>query len=178
MARPKTVEDNEGPGESQEQLAQRPVQAIAATHAEAASNRVLQPRRVVEAIGSYNLWYAQVDPGVTQEDLERPSFWTHHTKILRRRDEIRVDCADGSFVAYLLVRAVGPKDVLVHVREFVELESVSPDALDIPSGYSIDWAGDIEQWRILRGREPVRGQFQTKAQAQNWLAVHIQSLQR
>lgn len=190
MAKAKTAEEEHDPGETQQQLAERQaapaeqksapasVQAIASTHAEAASNRVLQPRRVVLAESVFNNWHVIVDPGVTREDLERPSFWCHHTKMLRRRDIVHVDCADGSFDAELKVRAVGPKDVLMHVRRFDVLEVVAPNALDLPSGYAINWAGDISKWRVLRGRDLIRDGFETQGHAQSWLGTHLQSLQR
>jgi hypothetical protein len=184
MSKGKPNLEDHDPGESQADLAVRQasapaaVQAIAATHADAASNRVLQPRRLTPAETAFNRWHVVVDPDVTQADLVRPSFWAHHTQHLRRDDEVTAKAADGSFRAVLIVRAVGPKDALMHVVYFAQLEAVSPDALDVPSGYTIDWAGDIAKFRVRRGKETLREKLESRAAASTWLRSHLQSMSR
>ena len=138
----------------------------------------LQSGRVKAAEGELMRWSAQADHGVTKADLERTDFWTHNAKRFRPMDEVRVACVDGSWVAYLIVTAVGPKDVKMHVLQFVNLDPVEPGALEVPSGYSVDWGGSIAKFRVKRGIDVIREGFDQRSQAVTWLGSHLQSLAR
>ena len=138
----------------------------------------LPPRRMVPAEGRYTVWDVTLDHGTAKDDLLRTSFWRHHTQRPRPLDEIRAVCEDGSFVAYLIIQAVGPKDIKVHIREFVDMDPVQPDALQIPEGYKVDWGGRISLWRARRGNDVLKDGFQSKSEATRWLGSHIQAMAR
>ncbi len=176
----------EGPGESFEDLNKR--QAVAAGMpasevvdiADAPREQVpdLPARRMVPAEGRFMVWDATLDHGTTREDLERTSFWKHNTTRVKPFDEIRAICEDGSFVAYLIVQAIGPKDMKVHVREFVEMDKIDPNALAIPQGYKVDWGGRIAMWRARQGSDVLKEGFQTESEARRWLGSHLQVMNR
>lgn len=154
------------------------VRAIADVQRAAKLNRVLATGRVQLAETVFSQYHAVVDPGTTRADLENPAFWAHHAKTFRRNDLIHVDCADGSFDATLKVRVVGVKAVSMHVRHFAQLEAVDPEALQLPSGYTIGWGGDIDKFRVLRGNDLLKSGFESRHLAQTWLTNHLGSLQR
>lgn len=152
------------------------IEAMAQVARENKQNRTLPPRRVTIAESAFNRWNVIADAGTTQDDLENSAFWTHNIQGIRRGDEVRVVAADGSFIARGDVLATGPKDILVDIWQFRERESVNPEALSIPSEYSIEWAGELEQFRVLRGTELVKSAFQTRGQAQQWLGDYVRSM--
>lgn len=176
--------DSEGPGETQEALAARQakvpasVSAIADVMKKARDCPALVARRVEPAEGVVNHWYAKVDPGTTCGDLENSSFWQHYTKELRPNDEVDAKCVDGSFLAKMIVVAVGPADVKMHVWAFIELDAIDPEALAVPSGYDVKWAGDLDKFRVTRGSTVVRTGFEHRSQAMKWLGGHLQGIAR
>lgn len=181
MARQNPRIDDDYKGETQQELAERQAKAATATGQPAPAKVVLltlQSSRVRAVDGALNSWVADCDHGVTQADLERTAFWVHNARLFRARDFIHAFCVDGSFYARLLVTAVGPKDVRVHTLEFVNLDPVAPDALEVPSGYSLSWGGSIAKWRVVRGQDVLREGFEHRSQAHNWLANHLQTLAR
>jgi hypothetical protein len=174
------TKDDDGPrSETQQELAARQASA-AAIRGEpkpvTVAPATLQAGRVKAAEGDYNKWSVAVDHGVTREDLHRPEFWTHNAKQFRPLDEVRVACVDGSWVAYLLVTAVGPKSVKMQVESFVNLDPVEPGALEIPNGYAVDWGGSIAKFRVKRGIDVIRDGFDQRSQAVMWLGNHLQSM--
>ncbi|MCA9245237.1 MAG: hypothetical protein KDA32_14870 [Phycisphaerales bacterium] len=142
------------------------------------AKRVLQPRRLDLRENVVNDWVVKVDSGVTAGDIETPKFWQHYTNVLRRGDELRIDCVDGSWTARGRVLAVGPREVMVKVLDVHELEVVSPDVLQVPSGYTIEWAGDIEMWRVRMDREVLKSGFESKGRAAAWSHTHAMSQQK
>jgi hypothetical protein len=180
--------DNEGPGETQQELAERQraaaakagtpetVKALAEVRQLAALS--LPAGRVVLAEGAFNRWSVDVEHGVGKEDLERTSFWQHHTKILKVGDELRARCVDGSWMAYLVVIGLGPRDVKMHVREFLVLDPYDPKEFSIPSEFQIHFAGSRDKWRVMRGNEVVKPGFESQSDASRWLANYLTALRR
>jgi hypothetical protein len=182
MAKSKSLDDYE-PGETQQELSQRMATAAqnVPTVVTPRAFRSLAPGRLVAADIARNAWCVKVDPDTTKDELLRTSYWQHHIRDLRRDDEVIAMSADGSFRAHLLVRAVGPKDAAMVMLQYWELEVVTPDALDIPAGYRVDWANDISNWRASRlgeGNrwENLRDGFQTRALALAWLGEHVKAM--
>jgi hypothetical protein len=187
MAKPKYLEDHE-PGETQAELTQRQSAAAAKspdlpapTPLKPRAFRVAQPTRLQAAEIARNQWDIALDPDVSKEDLVRSSFWQHYARELRRNDEVIARASDGSWRAQLLVRVVGPKDVLMSILTFWEFERVQPDSLDIPEGYHVEWLNEIANWRVTRkgdqGRwDVLRDGLPTRAAAQDWLTEHIKAM--
>lgn len=184
------IEDHDQ-GESQQDLANRQTAAAAAGPPKTAVDGVadgrkslagavstLQPGRLTPAESAFNRYSVIVDHGTVRDDLERTSFWQHVTKYLRPGDEVRAKCADGSYVAYLIVSAVGPKDVKMQLLNFVPLDQIAPDAFEVPTGYAIQYGGDFAKWRVLRGNVTLKENFEHRSAAQTWLGSHLQSLGR
>lgn len=154
------------------------VKAMAEVRLAAQSNRRFQQARLQPAESSYQRFALLVEAGTTRADLERTSAWEHIARFFRLGDEVRVKCEDGSFIAYLLVAAVGPKDVKMHVLDFIELTPIDPTSLDIPAGYDINWRGEIAKHSVLRGATVLKDGFESRALAQRWLTAHLQSMLR
>lgn len=140
--------------------------------------RPVPTNRLKPAEVARNVWCLDVEPSTTIEDLKRRDFLGNLTRMLRRHDKIEVMWADGSREAVLRVLAVGPKEVAVGVLSENTHDSIDPDALSLPTGYSIEWGGDIEKHRVLRGRDVIRSGFDTKSAAQTWLSNHMQAMVR
>ena len=122
--------------------------------------------------------------GVTPQHLLKTSFWQHHTQQLKRGDEVRVEAEDGSFVAWLYVQAVGPKDVKMQLRQSINLDPMSPEDLAIPDGHTVVFRGLISKWSVLRkddnGKftDVLKEGFESKSAATRWLGAHVMSLSR
>jgi hypothetical protein len=152
---------------------------VAAPSAPTAIKRPLPTNRLRPAEVARNVWRVDVEPGTTVEDLKRRDFFGNMTRMLRRHDKIEVMSVDGSFEAELRVLAIGPKEAAVDVLFSRQRDSaLDPDALAMPAGYAIEWAGDIAKHRVLRGRDVVKEGFDTRAAAQTWLGTYLQAMNR
>lgn len=175
-------DDNDAPGETLQQLEMRQAAAAGSgaglSVVKPAPLRTLQAGRVREAVASFNTWCVDVDHGVTPDDLKRTDFWVHNAKMFRIGDEVRVQCVDGSFVAYLLVRNVGPKDVKMLVREVHNFDAFEQNVSQVPAGYKVTWRGTIAKWGVIRGADVLKEQFDTSGDAVRWLDNHLKALER
>lgn len=107
----------------------------------------LLPARLQNAEYFRTRYAAAADAGTTREDLERPDFWSHVARTLKRQDIIEVIPEDESYFAELLVLNTGVGFAKVKVIRFIELEAVeeSEDGLVI-----VKWRGPARKFSAVR----------------------------
>lgn len=113
--------------------------------------------------------------GATLEHVLEPGYWAHVAKTLRAGDHIEVLAEDGSWWAMLLVRYTGRTEVAVAVLFAQQFEEVEIEG-ETDSEYLVKWAGPRAKFRVQRGTEVIRDEFESKAAAENWLKGHLKAL--
>lgn len=112
------------------------------------------PATALRANGAdYQRTYHQikVTPDTTLEDILRPSFWAHHTKVLRPDDLIDILSQDGGLDVQ--VRVIGKGIGMVHVRPLrvwvrQQEEAAEESDLEVPDGYTVSFA-PAQKWRVI-----------------------------
>lgn len=117
--------------------------------------------------------FALVPNGTTEKDLKQPEFWANVAGQLTPRGLIHVEPEDGSFLAELTVRAVGPHWARVEVlrfHRFVSAESLLQKAKD----FKVEWGGPAHKNRVKRLSDGavLKHGFETPEQAAEWLAAN------
>lgn len=133
--------------------------------------------KLVEAEHARRVLRANIPNGVPVEAVRRPSFFTHHTAIIRGGDIIEAACEDGSWMAWLWVAYVSKTEVVTHTLWHTKVET--EDAVKSSTHY-IKWRGPAAKWSIMETdtKKVVEDRFDTEAAANKRLASHLQSLAR
>ena len=104
---------------------------------------------------AFSTWFVPLPAGVTLGDCFRPNFWSHHLKMFRRHDMMRLRAEDGSFdfMATIVDIRVGG----MRIESWPKLPDAQAEM--IPSGVqavkmSGGWAPRIEyrkatNWRVI-----------------------------
>lgn len=121
-----------------------------------------------------NVWIFRPGEDITKEDMLHPAFWTHVARQMRVNDRIEVLSQDASWYAELIVRAVGPLEVVTGLLAFTEFNAIEATSED---EYDIAWKGPAAKWRITRRADKamVRDGFESKEMALAWLALPLQA---
>lgn len=122
-----------------------------------------------------NIWCVQSERHVTVEQFLDETYWAHVAQMLRAGDRIEIMPEDNSFFAELMVLATGRLHAQVEMMRYVEFDQPSPQASD-DSEYTIDWAGSISKYRVLRNDDVLSKGYETKKAAHRWLDGHIEAL--
>lgn len=93
----------------------------------------------------------KVTPDITIEDILRPSFWAHHTNVLRPDDLIDILSTDGGLDVQVRVVGKGIGMVMVRpLRVWVRDQEQAADdsGLEVPAGYTVSFA-PAQKWRVV-----------------------------
>lgn len=117
--------------------------------------------------------FALAANGTTAKDLKQPEYWANVAGQLQARALIHVEPEDGSWLAELTVRAVGPNWVRVEIlrfHQFVSAETLLQKAKD----FKVEWGGPAHKNRVKRLSDGtvLKHGFETPEQAAEWLAAN------
>lgn len=128
-------------------------------------------RRLRQAGGDWAVYEATIPQGVEPEDVLDPSFWGNHAKMLRHRDQIRVEAEDGSWM--MTLRIMGKDEMGGRVLVMLVGDLVRFDPGPIPDGYTLEFVSQLAGWRVLRDGSsgPVRSGFASSYDAAEWLRM-------
>lgn len=142
-------------------------------------NRKLMEMQLIGAEYQRQELIATPEAGTTLQEMENPEYWSHVAKRLKVWDQIEVRPHDGAWWAELLVRAVQPFAVRVHILRMVQFEDnrKAAEQADIPAGYEVVNRG-TRGWAVVResDREVLREREQSRALAVMWLKGHLLAL--
>lgn len=115
-----------------------------------------------------NSYLVVVAHGTDLEDVQRPSYWRNHWRMLRKWTEITVLCEDGSWEAKL--RVIESGEAFARVRVLSSWHEDSVDLSDFPSD---DWTVEFVSsgWRVRNAK----GTTITQGHAMRWQAVDAAS---
>lgn len=122
-------------------------------------------------------WIAKPERGTTLDEMLVPAYWAHTAKSLKPLDRIEVRPGDGEWWAELLVRAVEPAAVKVHVLRHIEFDrkvSVAASAVEAPEGYEFKFRGK-RAWCVIRLSDNVilKEDEHSKPAIAAWLDRHL-----
>lgn len=143
-----------------------------------AEQPAVHPNRLKGAEYAFTLWRLTVPSETAIDDLKRASFYAHIAQNLRHGDLIQVMPDNRSFFVELLVVDVAPQYAKVMVIREVKLEALQANASQAFPGYTIEYAGDHERWRVIRDsdKKVLKKDQATQTEAFTWLTNHLKAL--
>ena len=143
-----------------------------------AEQPAVHPNRLKGAEYAFNTWRLVVPSETTIEDLKRGAFYAHIAQQLKHGDLIQVMPDNRSYFVELLVIDSGAQFAKVTVIREVKLEALQAATSAAFPGYTVEYAGDHERWRVIRDsdRKPLKSNQATQADAFTWLTNHLKAL--
>lgn len=130
----------------------------------------------------YQQGYVAVVPKNTDpRSLEDPAYFANVANLCRASGKIFVECEDGTWVADMYIRAVGPQYVMAKVLNIWDLSDYKPQAETETSekaGYKVEFAGRFHKWRVIRISDSavVHKEADTRELAEAWLNEHLKAV--
>lgn len=141
-----------------------------------------KPTRLKEADHERHVWIVSVPSDVTFEQAQQPDFWAHVGAQLRPCARIEVMPDDMAWFGELIVVSCDRLWAKTAPLRFVRLDEAP--AFEVPaslgSGYEVQYKGPTKKHCVIRlsDNQIVREEIQTKAEANAWIAEHVQGLSR
>jgi hypothetical protein len=109
--------------------------------------------------------------------IQEKTFFTHCARDLKPGNEIKIESEDGSFWAWLLVRAVIGTEVITELLLEKHFDVIDQGSIDAGE-YEIKWGGTVDRWRVMRKTDnfKVSSGHATKLVALSWLTEHQKAL--
>lgn len=129
----------------------------------------------------YQQGYVAVVPqGTKPQDIEDPMFLSGVANQCRPSGRIFVECEDGTWVADVYIRFVGPQYVTCKLLNVWDLNEAAVAPVAVDSGYVIKWAGNHYKWRVIREADSavVQANLQSEDAARFWLNEHLKAVAR
>lgn len=134
----------------------------------------------------YQQNYVAVVPKDTDpRSLEDPAFFANVAFMCRASGRIFVECEDGTWLADLYIRSVGPQFVMAKLLQIWDMADYAPpDASATPvaefTGYKVEWSGRHTKWRVVRESDKavIHSGDDTRSIAEGWLREHMKAVAR
>lgn len=139
--------------------------------------KALSPERFTQAVYANAEYTATPVEGETIEDLLRPEYWVHETKILRRFDKINACPDDEKWYAQFLVLEVGTGYVTTALLWSVDLDVQGP-ALAVESPVEVQFKGQHLKHVVIRKSDRVvlKDGISKKSEAEAWARDYSQRI--
>lgn len=136
---------------------------------------IISPDRMRLAEYERQDWVANVEYGITLDDIREPGFWAHMASQMRPYDHVEVRAEDGSWVAYLIVTGCDRTWAKVCVDRVVNL-TTKDVSLSQEARHEVVWKGPHHKWAVIRlsDSEMVKNEFADKEAASAWMREHEQ----
>lgn len=145
---------------------------------QAKPNRKLFPGQLVTAEYHRGDHVAMPEAGTTLKEMTDPAYWAHVARTVRPWDRIEVRPKDGTWWAELLVRAVEPFTVVVHVLRSAEFNRPAAlEPLGPPDGYEFQSKGS-RGWAVIRtsDKQTLQQNLPTEEAAGAWLHAYLRKV--
>lgn len=130
--------------------------------------------RMKEADLERQQWVANVEYGVTLEDIQDPAYWSMMAMRMKPYDSIEARAEDGSWIAYLIVTGCDRTWAKVAVDRVVSLTTADVSLSQIGPKHKVEWKGPQRKYSVIRlsDAENVHDGFQSRDDAYMWLRDH------
>jgi hypothetical protein len=121
-----------------------------------------------------NDWIANVEYGVTTNDIQDPSFWSLMASQLKPYDHIEARAEDGAWIAYLIVTGCDRTWARVAVDRIVQLTTSDVALTQAVVKHEVLWKGPQLKYSVIRlsDSENIKSGFQTRPEANQWQSEH------
>ena|SRR3990167_3495703 len=124
------------------------------------------------------IWRATVPVGTPIEALKEPAYWSNIASLLQPNARIEVMPEDSAYLVEFIVRSAGPNWAHVEMLRshvFVSAETVVAGAAKV---FDVTWGSPHQKFRVQRmsDKEVLRSGFNTKEEANEWLAANLKAL--
>lgn len=132
----------------------------------------------------YQQHYVAVVPqGTEPRMLEDPAFFANVAFMCRASGRIFVECEDGTWLADLYIRSVGPQFVMTRILQVWVDDYAPPDAAREASefaGYKVKWSGPHSKYRVIRDVDSavIHEKEDSREGAEVWLREHMKAAVR
>lgn len=119
-------------------------------------------------------WVANIEFGLTVEDIMVPGFWAHMASQLKPYDHIEARSDDGLWIAYLIVTGCDRTWARVVVDRVVKLTSKDVSETQAVTQHKVEWKGPQNKFTVIRlsDAEALKTGFSTKDEATQWMREH------
>jgi hypothetical protein len=124
------------------------------------------------------VWVANIEYGVSIEDIMVPGFWAHMANKLRPYDHIEARADDGTWIAHLIVTGCDRTWARVAVDRVTKLTPKDISDTQAVQQHRVEWKGPHNKFVVIRiaDNEPVKTGFGTKEDAAMWQREHERML--
>lgn len=133
----------------------------------------LTPRRFKQSNSVRNQWHIEPEFGTPVEALLVPGYWAHISSYLRRGDVITALAEDNSYHVELLVLEAGKLFAKVVLKQRVDITAAQMSNAPIPDGYEIKFRGPVKKWSVLRDKDVLKDELDSRSAAESWLTDHV-----
>ena len=119
-------------------------------------------------------WAADVEYGVTLEDIQDPAYWSMMGMYMKPYDLIEARAEDGSWIAFLIVTGCDRTWAKVAVDRVVNLTTSDVALSQVAPKHKVDWKGPHRKYSVIRlsDSENVHDGFQSREEAYSWMRDH------
>ena len=107
-----------------------------------------------------------------------PEFWGHIARHLGRGDIVEVTSDDLAWEMNVRVIDRGHNWAKVVKRFFVDYGGPAEIAPEVPTKYTVEWAGQTDKFRVVFNGEVLKKGFATEMLARQFASNHAQALKR
>lgn len=132
---------------------------------------VRKPLKKEQAEYTRIIWSVEPENTVEVEDMLKPDFWAHISREMRSGHRIEVMPPDKHYFAEFFVMAASINWAKVILLRKVDL--IGKDDDTEVSGFSVEWAGPTDKWRVKNGLEVISKGHQDKEAASQALNEHL-----
>ena len=120
-------------------------------------------------------WVANIQFGVTVDDIKNPGYWAHMASQMKPYDHIEARAEDGTWIAYLVVTGCDRAWARVAVDRVISLTTKDVAISQTPQ-HEVLWKGPQRKFSVIRlsDSENIKDLFQTKDEATLWMREHEQ----
>lgn len=140
---------------------------------------VLMPDRFGEAEFKTHHFIADAEVGTTIEQVMDPAYWAHVAQQMDPFDHIEVRAEDGSWIAYLIVKACERNYAKVVLDRVVKLEG----DMEIPASsmkHKVEWKGPHHKHCVIRisDSQMVSSGHKSRFEAETWMRNHERGMEK
>ena len=139
--------------------------------------KALMPGRLRPTEAMWRTYGVLVESHVPSESILEPGFWCHVAAKLRPLDRLEVIDDAGTWLAVLLVRAVGQREASVTLLWSAELRPETALSGSTDEAMKPRWGGFKHRWTVVQGDNLLRQGMSSREEAETWIRSHLKALE-
>lgn len=123
-------------------------------------------------------WVANIEFGLTVDDIMVPGFWAHMASQMKPYDHVEARSDDGTWIAHLIVTGCERTWARMALDRVVTLTTKDVAETQAIAMHKVEWKGPQNKFTVIRLADaaPIRTGFATKDEANAWMREHERML--